>query len=170
MKKCHHCHQHQSQRIQSFGDILPLWILHRVQHWPVIENRHHRWLSDRIHFKQDPWRSWRPNITERSLVRMSVYSTLRLKRWLSCEPRKHVVFLSAFWDFETDWGGLDIWSVRVWMIRCRPEEMWRWHRKTLRECVKEWRHGSAWFAAWMGSITIQGYVEGLHMGKRLALA
>ena len=63
---------------------------------------------------------------------------------------------------------IDIWAsacrkVEVAEARCKGRI-----RKTWKECVDdEWWHESAWFTSWMDSI--QGCVEGPHMGKRLTL-
>ena len=46
-----------------------------------------------------------------------------------------------WWDL-ADWGGLDIWNLRVWMIECQPVEVTGVRcvgrgRKTWRECLKD---------------------------------
>ena len=59
-------------------------------------------------------------------------------------------------------GHLECESVNDWVLACRNVEV-----AGVRCRGRNRRHGSAWFAARVSSI--QGYVEGLQMGKRLTL-
>ena len=51
-----------------------------------------------------------------------------------------LIVLLMWWGWE-DWDGLDIWSVRVWMIGCLLAEGWWWRGREVGDGVG--RHGNS---------------------------
>ena len=66
------------------------------------------------------------------------------------------------WWGMADWSGLDIWSIKVWMIGCRPVEMrwWPgWNVEDLGSVCERW-HEIAQVAAWVGTGQYSGMCWG----------
>ena len=114
--------QGSSVKLASRREVLFLWGLAQWM-W-------HQWRGEMVRL----W-IWQPEDVWISVVFRRLDGTVRVQeRWAKYK---------FFW---MGWDGLSMWSIGVWMIGCRPVEMWRWqgwdtckgrNRKTWRECVKD---------------------------------